>query len=214
MKTKEQEKWDGAGWFESNAPVTGATTELINSGPVFLDFKITYLFKGEADGETKAIPLALGKQSHLFKPNVLPRETIPRLENSYVLLLRFVMDDIWIDVNERFHFPEDEKSSDFGISHYYIGWGEHMPVDTASRVRWFEYDSFGGNTDQKYVPAEPRPAQKGWPFARAGTKAAAAHRISSSPVAVSLRGKTPMQVKATSPRIRPSVWSPHTPANG
>ena len=165
MKSKEQEKWDGSGWFESNAPVTGATTELINSGPVFLAFKITYTFEGKADGETEAMPLALGKQSHLFKPNVLPRETIPKLENSYVLFIRFVMDDIWIDVNERFHFPEDKKASDFGISHYYIGWGEHMPVDTASWVRWFEYDSFGGNTDQKYVPAAPRPAQKGRPFA-------------------------------------------------
>ncbi len=165
MKSKEQKKWDGAGWFESNAPVIGATTELINSGPVFLDFKITYRFEGEADGETEAMPLALGKQAHLFKPNVLPRETVPKLENSYELLIRFVMDDIWIDVNERFHFPKDEKASNYGISHYYLGWGDHMPVDTVSWVRWFEYDSFGGNTSQNYIPAKPRPAQKGRPFA-------------------------------------------------
>ena len=49
MKSNGQKEWDGAGWFESNAPVTGATTELINRGPVFLDFKITYRFQGEAE---------------------------------------------------------------------------------------------------------------------------------------------------------------------
>jgi hypothetical protein len=81
-------------------------------------------------------------------------------------MLRFVMDDPWIDVNERFHFPKDKDASPFGISHYYIEWGQGgMPVDTVSWVRWFEYDSFGGNVAQKYIPAKPRPAQKGRPFA-------------------------------------------------
>lgn len=166
MRTKGQKGWDGKAYFESNAIVTAARTELVASGPVFLDFKITYEFEGDVDGLVEAMPLALGKQSHRFKPNVLPREMIPRRENHYELLIRFVMDDIWIDVNERFHFPQDKDASPFGISHYYLEWGEGgLPVDTVSWVRWFEYDSFGGNTSQQYVPAEPRPAQKGRPFA-------------------------------------------------
>ncbi|MDB2674058.1 hypothetical protein N9Y81_03810 [Akkermansiaceae bacterium] len=166
MKTKEQKDWDGKAYFESNVSVIGAKTELIRSGPVFLDFKITYEFKCEADGEVEAMPLALGKQSHLFKPNQLPREMVPKKPYHYELLIRFVMDDLWVDVNERFHFPRDEKASPYGITQYYIEWGKGgLPVDTASWVRWFEYDKFGGNTDQLYVPAKPRPAQKDRPFA-------------------------------------------------
>ncbi|MDB4484421.1 hypothetical protein N9044_01380, partial [bacterium] len=118
MKTKEQKGWDGKAYFESKVPVVGATTELIRSGPVFLDFKITYEFEGDADGEVEAMPLAPGKQSHLFKPNQLPREMVPKKPFHYELLIRFVMDDIWIDVNERFHFPRDEEASPYGISQY------------------------------------------------------------------------------------------------
>lgn len=166
MKAEGQKDWDGKAFFESNVTVLGAKTELIKSGPVFLDFKITYEFEGEADGEVEAMPLALGKQSHLFEPNRLPRERVPKLPYHYELLVRFVMDDIWIDVNERFHFPRDKEASPFGITQYYIEWGKGgLPVDTATWVRWFEYDAFGGNTDQRYVPAKPRPAQKGRPFA-------------------------------------------------
>jgi len=166
MKSRGQKGWDGKAYFESNARVIGAKTELLASGPVFLDFKVTYEFEGEVGKEVEAMPLALGKQAHLFEPNILPTEMIPARGNHYELLIRFVMDDIWIDVNERFHFPRDEKASPFGITHYYIDWGEQgLPVDTVSWVRWFEYDVFGGNTDQRYVPAKPRPAQKGRPFA-------------------------------------------------
>ena len=169
MKTKSQRNWDGKAFFESNAPVTGAKTEVINQGPVFWDFKVTYFFQQPVGGrvaDVEAVPLALGKQAHLFEPNKIPREKIRGEHFHYELLLRFVMDDPWIDVNERFHFPKDEEASPFGISHYYLEWGQGgLPVDTVSWVRWFEYDSFGGNVDQKYVPAKPRPAQKGRPFA-------------------------------------------------
>ena len=166
MRAKTQKNWDGKAYFESNAPVVGAKTELVASGPVFADFKITYEFEGAPDGEVEAMPLASGKQSHLFAPNQLPRERIPKRPFHYELLIRFVMEDAWIDVNERFHFPRDEKASPFGITHYYIEWGQGgLPVDTVSWVRWFEYDKFGGNTTQQYVPAKPRPAQKGRPFA-------------------------------------------------
>jgi len=166
MRAKTQKNWDGKAYFESNAPVVGVKTELVASGPVFADFKVTYEFEGTPDGEVEAMPLALGKQSHLFAPNQLPRERIPKRPFHYELLIRFVMEDAWIDVNERFHFPRDEKASPFGITHYYIEWGQGgLPVDTVSWVRWFEYDKFGGNTTQQYVPAKPRPAQKGRPFA-------------------------------------------------
>ena len=169
MKTKTQKNWDGNAFFESNAPVVGAKTEVVNQGPVFWDFKITYFFQQPVGGrvaDVEAVPLALGKQAHLFEPNKIPREKIRGEHYHYELLLRFVMDDAWIDVNERFHFPKDKGASPFGITHYYIEWGKGgLPVDTVSWVRWFEYDSFGGNVEQKYVPAKPRPAQKGRPFA-------------------------------------------------
>jgi len=169
MKTIGQKNFDGRAYFESRAVCTAAKTEILQQGPVFIDFKITYQFEQPEDEPTdpvEAMPLALGKQSHLFKPNQPPREALPARTNSYEVLVRFVMDDPWIDVNERFHFPRDPEANAYGVTQYYIEWGEQgLKVDTATWVRWFEYDVFGGNVDQKYVPARPRPAQKGRPFA-------------------------------------------------
>lgn len=180
MKARSQHDWDGRAWFESSAVVRSARTELICAGPVFADYRVTYAFEGPVDGTTEALPLTSGKQTHTWRPNELPSETIEKREFAYEVLIRFVAGDPWIDVNERFHFPRDPELNAFGVHQYRIQWGEpvgvpafvpgfagreHMPVDTVTWVRWFEYDTFGGNTSQSYVPAKPRPAQKGRPFA-------------------------------------------------
>ena len=172
--------WDGRAWFEGDAPVTAVTTEIIEQGPVFIDLHITYHFAGEDGDSVPALPLELGKQTHTWEPNTPPREDIPARDNHYELKMRFVMGDPWIEVNERFHLPRSEAVGSFGVHQYWMQWGtpneapqlpwfindEHFPVDTVTWVRWFLYDKFGGNTDQRYVAAEPRPDQKGRPFAQ------------------------------------------------
>ncbi|MFP4260541.1 MAG: hypothetical protein ACLFS1_05620 [Opitutales bacterium] len=180
MRTHNQTGWDGRAWYDGNGMVTAARTEIIQQGPVFVDFKVTLEFADSETGEqVEALPLALGKQSYLWEPNAFPREKIKKLKNHYEVLIRFVMDDTWIDVNERFHFPRDPSSKPWGISQYWLQWGdpegapelpgfapgEHMLVDVVTWVRWFLYDKFGGNSSQGVVPAEPRDDQKGRPFA-------------------------------------------------
>ena len=180
MRTLEQAEWDGRAWYDGNGKVTYAKTELLASGPVFIDFRIVLKFEGEeASGTVSAIPLANGKQSHLWAPNQFPSEEIPKYEQYYEARVRFVMNDSWIDVNERFHFPRDPSNGPWGLTQYWLQWGnpegapavkgfgadEHTSLDTVTWVRWFLYGQFGGNSAQKYVPLEPRKDQKGKPFA-------------------------------------------------
>lgn len=169
MMSRGQERLDGQASFQGRALVTAAHTRLVRRGPVFLDFHVVVEFEQPADFEVKpvpALPLTSGKQSHLFEPGILPRETVPGRHYHYEALVRFVQDDPWIDVTERYHFPPANEDDPAGETSYTIRWGEAgMAVDTVTWVRWFEYDTFGGNVAQKYVPARPRPAQKGRPFA-------------------------------------------------
>ena len=176
-RLKGTETWDGRAWFEGHGPVREIEVEFLNQGPVFIDVAIRYHFDVEADGTTEALPLALGKQTYRWAPNTLPREDVPQHSMAYEVHVRFVMGDVWIEANERFHLPGSEDSS-FGIHQHWISWGEpqdvpdlpgfddsHVPIDTVTWVRWFLYDQFGGNTTQHWVPAEPRPDQRGRPFA-------------------------------------------------
>ncbi len=179
MRVAGTDTWDGRAWFESNAPLLAARTELLHNGPVFADFRIVYDFDCQPDGQTETLPLALGKQTFRWPPGQPPRETVAKRPFAYEMIVRFVANDPWIDINERFHFPRDPQASTFGVHQYFIHWGQPvdlpaipgfanatgMPVDTVTWVRWFEYDTFGGNIDQNYLPAQPRPAQKGRPFA-------------------------------------------------
>ena len=85
----------------------------------------------------------------------------------------------WIEVNERYHLPRDGAIKPWGIHQYWMQWGDgkdapELPwfgkndrwaIDTATWVRWFLYDKFGGNTNQNWVEARARPDQKGRPFA-------------------------------------------------
>lgn len=180
MRVGDNGPWDGRAWFEGSQPVTSVSVAIINQGPVFIDLHLTYTFDAEIDGETEALPLKMGKQTHTWAPNTPPRESIPKRSAHYEVKLRFVANDTWIEANERFHLPRDKDAGSFGVHQYWMQWGsaneapamswlpadEHMPVDTVTWVRWFLYDQFGGNVDQRYVAAEPRPDQKGRPFAQ------------------------------------------------
>ncbi len=182
MRPQGGKTWDGRAWYEGNAPTLGAETEIVQSGPVFLDVKITYHFDNPASDQTcQAMPLAPGKQTHTYKPNQLPRETVAKRKYAHEVLVRFVVGDPWIDINERYHLPRDKNIKPWGIHQQWIHWGDpdgnvpdglafdgggHLPVDTVFWERWFEYDKFGGNDHVNFVPARPRPAQKGRPFAQ------------------------------------------------
>ncbi|MFP4106918.1 MAG: hypothetical protein ACLFVU_12620 [Phycisphaerae bacterium] len=176
MKPSGAKNWDGKAWFSGEAMVTGARTEVLQAGPAFIDVKITYTFADtETDETAQALPMTLGKQTHKYPPNTLPKEKLPLEKNSYTAVVRFIADDPFIDINERYRFAGD--------AHQTLHWGKpvekkaekalqgmpspagHMPVDTAMWVRWFEYDRFGGNTSLRIVPAEEREAQAGRPFA-------------------------------------------------
>lgn len=182
MRTKGARAWDGRAWFEGSAPVAGVTVEPLATGPVHHDYRITYRFaEPEESGVVEQPILALGKQSFRFGPDEIPRENVPKRERHYEVLIRFVAGDPWIEVGERYHLPGDPAVSGYGVHQYYLHWGKptddiaqrtpwlaadaYMPIDTATWVRWFLYDVFGGNTAQNWIEARPRPDQKGRPFA-------------------------------------------------
>ena len=172
--------WDGKAFFEGTAEVHSVKTEILNSGPVFIDVKLIFNFNSPDLGETDSVKLMLGKKSHTYKPNIIPREKLAKKEKHYEVAIRFVANDPWIEIVERAKLPKDPKVSGWGIHQYYILWGKtdkvpggisdipkdkYVDIDTVSWIRWFFYDQFGGNSKQYTVPAKPRPDQKGRPFA-------------------------------------------------
>lgn len=178
-RVKGQPAWDGRAWFEGSGKVREVEVTILQKGPVFIDVQVIYHFETETGDLTPALPLELGKQTHTWKPNQPPREQIVKRNHHYEAKIRFVMDDPWIEINERYHLPPDPEAGSFGIHQYWMNWGkpeetpdiqgfnaaDFMKIDVVTWVRWFLYDQFGGNTNQNYVPAEPRPDQKGRPFA-------------------------------------------------
>jgi len=222
--------WDGRAYFDGSSRVVAANTQIIAQGPVFIDAKITYTFAepGE-DGTTDALPMALGKQTHTWAPNRPPRQTIPKQARHLTVLIRFVAGDPWIEVNERFHLPPDESVPGFGIHQQWFHWGQppadfphdkvdlpaesFVELDTASWVRWFEYDKFGGNTNQHDVPLEPRPAQKGRPFALLRPRWHQGGGGAQDFVAWR-GGPKPHTDKKTGQRVQAEHYSPEAPAFG
>jgi hypothetical protein len=182
LRTTGTTAWDGRAWFDGSSKVAGVDVKVLDQGPVKYDVRVTYRFEEPGEtGAVEALPLLLGKQCHLWKPNQPPSETVPRRDRHYEVALRFVAGDPWIEVTERFCLPLD-PSVEEKVHQYTLHWGkpaegfsksvvpvpatDFMPVDTATYVRWFEYDTFGGNSDQAWIPASPRPTQKGRSFAR------------------------------------------------
>lgn len=167
LKVKGSNLWDGRGRFEGSARFRAARTEILQQGPVLIDFRIV-LESDEPDSneQVEAQPLALGKQTYKWKPNQIPTELTAKRQNHYEALVRIVMGDPWIDVNERYHFQRDPSVQDFGIAQYHLEWGgpQGVPFDTVMWHPWFEYDSFGASDSMKFHPVRPRPTQKGRPF--------------------------------------------------
>lgn len=186
--------WDGKAWFQGAAPVASAQTTVVQRGPVFIDLHVRYKFEAATQhGSVDAVPLAASKRTHFDYAAVQPRETIPAWDQHYEVLLRFVVGDPWAEVVERYRFPaahatggaeqkgpQQSGPQQSGPTQYWIRWGEadHVPwsqvlmrpdefepLDTAFWVRWYEYDAFGGNDRLHIMPARPRAAQKGRPFA-------------------------------------------------
>jgi hypothetical protein len=186
-RAEGQEDWDGRAWWDGNAPVSRVEVEWLQRGPVMAEARITYHFADvQTDENTEAMPLANGKQTYRWdNPDQPPREEVPTLPAAYEAQVRFVVGDVWIDVNERYHLPRDGSLEPWGIHQYWLHFGEppeqltqgpaadviglpadsHMDVSRVSWVRWFEYDAFGGNVEQQTVEARPRDAQRGRPFA-------------------------------------------------
>jgi len=161
-----QDRWDARARFEGPPLIRAARTEIVARGPVHVDLLIT-LAGAEPEGTTEAVPLTSGKQSFLFPPDAIPRETVPRRTHHYQARVRIVLDDPWIDVAERAHFPRDPAIQPWGFSQHVIDFGgaQGLALDTAMWVRWFEWDKFGGNVDLLFHPARQREMQKGKPFA-------------------------------------------------
>jgi len=171
MRHGEDGAWDGRGWFDGDLPVHRVESEILAAGPVFVDARVLVTFAAREGGTLPGRPMAFGKRSHRYEPARLPIARYPADERVYECRIRFVMGDPWIEVLERFAFDGD------GVSHT-LHWGDpaelpedrrawngHLGLDTATWVRWFLYDRFGGNTRQHYVPLVERPDQKGRPFA-------------------------------------------------
>lgn len=170
MRVKGQPKWDGRTTLQGPALMKGARTEIVARGPVQIDIRITLYAEqpvGATNETVEAVPLTVGKQSFRFAPNDIPRETVAKRENHYEALVRFVAEDPWIDVAERYYFARDPAIQPWGFCQEYVvlGGKDGMPIDTAMWVRWFEWDKFGGNVDLLFAPAKMRPEQKGRPFA-------------------------------------------------
>ncbi|MBC8039069.1 MAG: hypothetical protein H7Y06_00850, partial [Opitutaceae bacterium] len=107
--------WDARAAFTGNALIREAKTEIVARGPVHIDVRITYTGDETTPAElVDAIPLTSGKQSFRYKPNEIPREKVPRYQRRYEALIRFVLDDPWIDVAERAHFPRDPAIPTWG----------------------------------------------------------------------------------------------------
>ncbi len=157
--------------FAGDARVAGVQVEELARGPVFAAWHLTYVFaEPGTSGTAEAVPLMLGKQSFRFAPDRIPQETIARQQRRYEVAVRAVMGDPWIEVVERYHLPREDPATASGRHQYTIALGTDaadggVPLDTALWSRWFEYDAFGGNNEQLAMPAEPRPAQQGRPFA-------------------------------------------------
>lgn len=181
VRVKGDNEWDGRAWFDGSAPVAALEVTTTATGPVFAEWHLTYVFSDPgSNGTASAVPLMLGKQSFRYAPNQVPSETISHDERRYEVAIRAVAGHPWVEIAERYHLPRDPSVEGFGINQYTIAVGkpsaettglpgfgaQGIPVDTVLWMRWFEYDSFGGNNVQLADPAVPRAVQKGRPFAQ------------------------------------------------
>ena len=180
LKVFGEKNYDGRAWFWGDAKVSRVSTEIVRQGPVYVDARVRIFFDKmeEPEGTVKAVRLANSKQTFRWKPGEFDWEQAPKYQQYYECVVRFVWGDGWIDFNDRYRLPG--ANNVFGMNNMSIHFGkpnddmpavpgfrpdEYMNLDTATWVRWFEWDTFGGNVDQKWVPLNQRPKQIGRPFA-------------------------------------------------
>lgn len=181
VRVKGNHEWDGRAWFDGSAAVAELAVTSRVTGPVFAEWHVTYVFSEPlTTGTVSAVPVMLGKHSFRYAPNQVPSETIPQDGRRYEVAIRAIAGHLWVEIAERYHLPRDPAVEGFGINQYTIALGKPstesslvpgfgsagIPVDTMLWMRWFEYDSFGGNNEQLADPALPRAVQKGRPFAQ------------------------------------------------
>ena len=140
--------WYGRSWFEGPGQVTAARTEILTAGPVFSTIRITYTM-APPNPSTGSAPL--GKDGMDGVP--WPPADHPGF--FYEATLRFVVGDPWIDITERVNLPAPAQLG--------MEWKEGLAPDAAMWIRWFDYQTFGGNVDLHIVPLQPQPKQRG-PF--------------------------------------------------
>lgn len=139
----------GKGWFEGDAVVLGATTEIVEQGPVYVLVKVRFDIQN-ANQEAKL------DQSANNDGAVNPTRWPPAERGSfYEATVRCWVKDPWIEVNEQYHIPAGAT--------YWWQLREELNPDCAMWVRWFRWGQFGGNIDLQFHPLEKQDKQNG-PF--------------------------------------------------
>lgn len=152
-----------AGFSGTDLPlVRERTAEILHSGPVMHEVRFTWRFveDGEA-GMVASPPLATGKRSHRFPPNVIPTVAVPKRNLYLAIQVRIVVGDPWIWIAEEWRLPETSRVQQT----WTMGGAAGPAIEELLWTPWFEYDRFGGNNKQKTHPLSPRPEQQGRPFA-------------------------------------------------
>jgi len=138
----------GKSSWTGDALVKNARTEVLASGPVFIDLKVTIELEtaGFGDGAAQAVPNFDNAKSADLKD-------VPK--GIYEAILRFVAGDPWADVTERYNLAAPVS--------YKLEFKDDLKADTVMFIPWFGYEAFGGNSDMRFTKLEPRPKQTG-PF--------------------------------------------------
>jgi hypothetical protein len=137
--------WYGRSRFEGDLLVSGATTEVLTSGPVFATIRITYEITGPVPAPPSGIePLAPGAPWPPARGGCFLQST-----------WRIVAGDPWVQVDDLHRLP--------AAASHWLELKEGLQPDTALWIRWFGYEAFGGNVDLKAAPLRPQPMQRG-PF--------------------------------------------------
>ena len=196
VKRKEDAAFFGKSWFEGEGQIQNATTEIVVSGPVFVEIKVTYHFVPGA-------PSPLGEPAENFD-QAKPVVTGNSKHDFYEATLRFVMGDPWVDVTEKYRLPAPWT--------YFLELKEDLKPDTAMFIPWFSYERFGGNNKMEFTKLEPRAKQRG-PFV------AMRPRWSQMPgggmdFIATRGGPPPSRPKGATEDVIPPEYDPNAPAVG
>jgi hypothetical protein len=154
VKTAGANEFWGKAHFEGDSVVTGARTEILARGPVFITIKIT--FDIAADGPTEAAKPIGGEPNaadiNLGKTSAAPTPKTPH----YAATLRFVMGDPWVEIDESYFMPRPGS--------YVWEIKDGLKPNTVFWVPWFGHGGFNPIGQMKYAPLQPQEKQGGRPF--------------------------------------------------